>query len=214
MLKSIAPIWDDLKHVRRPALFRVRDQQGTEQDQPTFGQRLAEIVAAGVGSWTFLLIQSGFLFLWLIYNTLQFTKHFDQPPYILLNLLLSFQAAFTGPVLLIAANVGAKRDHKQSDRIEQLTKQNEDLAERLVAVEQLLDEHISASLKAHTDELRDLGALVREVHGVVCAKSNGSHATSSDPIAEAPAPVAVAVAATPARPRSRQAPGKTTRREK
>lgn len=228
MLKSIAPMWDRLKHIPSPALFRVHGQQGAEQDQPTFGQRLAERVAASVGSWPFLIIQSGFLFLWLVYNTLQFTKHFDQPPYILLNLLLSFQAAFTGPVLLIAANVGAKRDHKQSDRIEELSKQNEDLAERLITVEQMLDEHISASLKAHTDELRDLGALVREVHGVVCAPSNGSHAASADPVAEGAVPVAVAVAAPeaapaaaegsaaarPARTRGRQAPGKTPRREK
>ena len=229
MLKSIAPMWDRLKHIPSPALFRVHGQQGAEQVQPTFGQRLAERVAASVGSWPFLIIQSGFLFLWLVYNTLQFTKHFDQPPYILLNLLLSFQAAFTGPVLLIAANVGAKRDHKQSDRIEQLTKQNEDLAERMVAVEQMLDEHISASLKAHTNELRDLGTLVREVHGVVCVKSNGSQAATAEPSIEASAPVAVAVAAppastavpegsvstTPARPRGRQAPSKgTTRREK
>jgi uncharacterized membrane protein len=227
MLKSIAPIWGRLKHMPTPALFRVHGQQGTDQDQPTFGQRLAEKVAAGVGSWTFLLIQSGFLLLWLIYNTLVFTRHFDSFPYILLNLLLSFQAAFTGPVLLIAANVGAMRDHKQSDRIEQLTKQNEDLAERLVGVEQMLDRHVSESLKAHTVELHDLGALMREVHGVVCAPSNGSHATSAKLSAEAAVPVAVAVAApaaapaapegstpAPTRPRGRQAPQKAPRREK
>ena len=50
-----------------------------------------------------------FLFLWLIYNTFQFTTLFDPPPYILLNFLLSFQAAFTGPVLLIAAILPAPR---------------------------------------------------------------------------------------------------------
>lgn len=133
-------------------------------------------MAAFVGSWWFLGGQAFFLFLWLLYNAFQFTHHFDPPPYILLNLLLSFQAAFTGPVLLIAANVGAVRDHQQSDRIERLAKQsealneqNEQLAQRLLSMEQLLDEHVAASLKAHGEEIHDLSVLLREVHAAVCA---------------------------------------------
>jgi uncharacterized membrane protein len=152
-------------------------------------------VAAFVGSWTFLSSQAGFLLLWLVYNTLQITHHFDPPPYILLNLLLSFQAAFTGPVLLIAANVGAIRDHAQSDRIEKLTleseklaAQNRDLVERLVTIEQLLDEHIGQSLSAHTAELRELGVVIRAVHAAVCAPP-----TSASPDGE----VVPAVAADP-----------------
>ncbi len=93
----------------------------------------------------------------------------DNFPYILLNLLLSFQAAFTGPVLLIAANVGALRDHKQADRIEQLSQQNEDLGERLLAVEEMLEQHITRSLAGHAAELVELKALLREVHTAVCA---------------------------------------------
>ncbi|HEX9035994.1 MAG TPA: DUF1003 domain-containing protein [Ktedonobacterales bacterium] len=140
------------------------------------GQRLAEQVAAFVGSWWFLGGQAGFLVLWLIYNTLQFTVRFDPPPYILLNLLLSFQAAFTGPVLLIAANVGAARDHLQADRIEnlgaqneRLTEANEQLTERLLAMEQMLERHVVQSLKAHSDELHNQGMLLRAVHAAVCA---------------------------------------------
>ena len=180
MLKSIAPIWLNLRHLPRPHMFTTHGQSVADADDTTLGQRLAERAAAGIGSWTFLILQSGFLLLWLVYNTLQFTTRFDPPPYILLNLLLSFQAAFTGPVLLIAANVGALRDHKQSDRIEQLARQNQDLSqqneklvERMIAVEQLLDDHIAASLQAHTTELRELGALVRAVHTAV---TNGNGA--------------------------------------
>jgi len=183
MLKSIAPIWDRLRHVHRPQLFTAHTHTPNADDQVTVGQRLAEVVAAFVGSWWFLGGQAFFLFLWLIYNTLQFTTHFDPPPYILLNLLLSFQAAFTGPVLLIAANVGAVRDHQQSDRIErlsqqneQLNQQNEQLVERLINMEEILDRHVAQSLKAHSDELHSLGALVREVHAVVCAESGGEPA--------------------------------------
>ncbi|HEV8192982.1 MAG TPA: DUF1003 domain-containing protein [Ktedonobacterales bacterium] len=184
MLKSVAPIWGRLRHLHRPELFKVHGKSGVETDQPTVGQQLAEKVAAGVGSWTFLSIQASFLVLWLIYNALQFTRHFDSPPYILLNLLLSFQAAFTGPVLLIAANVGAMRDHKQSDRIEQLSKQNEDLGERLLAVEQVLEEHVTRNLATHAMELAELGVLMREVHGVVCAAKPATDGASE---AEPPA---------------------------
>jgi len=174
MMKSVAPMWLRLRHLRRPQLFSVKSDAGGDGRQRTSGQRLAEIVAAGVGSWAFLSIQAGFLILWLIYNTLQFTTHFDPPPYILLNLLLSFQAAFTGPVLLIAANVGAARDHKQADRIEQLSKQNEDLGERLLAVEQMLEQHVTTSLATHAAELSELGVLMRAVHAVVCAEPDGA----------------------------------------
>ncbi len=182
MLKSVAPIWGRLRHLHRPAMFKVHSKGSADTDQPTLGQQLAEKVAAGVGSWFFLSIQSGFLLLWLIYNTLQFTRHFDPPPYILLNLLLSFQAAFTGPVLLIAANVGAMRDHKQSDRIELLTKQNEDLGERLLSVEQMLEKHVSRNLATHATELAELAILMREVHATVCAtKPEADGASEPEP---------------------------------
>lgn len=179
MFKTVAPIWGRLRHIHRPAMFKVHSKAGADTDRPTIGQQLAEKVAAGVGSWFFLSIQSGFLLLWLIYNTLAFTRHFDSPPYILLNLLLSFQAAFTGPVLLIAANVGAMRDHKQSDRIELLTKQNEAMEERLLSVEQLLEKHVTHNLAAHAMALGELSVLVREVHATVCAvkpEANGTMA--------------------------------------
>lgn len=178
MFKSIAPLWGRLRHLRRPQLFMAPNNHAAgDADNVTAGQRLAEQVAAFVGSWWFLGGQAGFLVLWLIYNTLQFTLHFDPPPYILLNLLLSFQAAFTGPVLLIAANVGAVRDHQQADRIEnlgrqneQLTEANERLTERLVNMEQMLEQHIVQSLKAHSEELQNQGALLRAVHAAVCGE--------------------------------------------
>ena len=199
MMKQIAPIWSKLRHLPSPQMFKVPGA-GTSTDQPTFGQRLAERVAAGVGSWKFLIIQSGFLLLWLVYNTFQFTTRFDPPPYILLNLLLSFQAAFTGPVLLIAANVGALRDHKQSDHIEHLTKQNEDLAERLLNVEQMLEKHVTQSLAKHAAELGELSVLMRAVHATICPapSSDGAATASANLAAETVAPTAVALAAPPA----------------
>ena len=214
MLKYEAPLWDRLrrhlqKPAQRPPLFQLHPHgdRGTAQTATT-GQRLAEQVAAFVGSWWFLGGQAFFLFLWLVYNSLAITQHFDGFPYILLNLVLSFQAAFTGPVLLIAANVGALRDHQQADRIErlgsqneQLTEQNEQLVQQLVNMEQLLERHVTQSLQAHTEQLADLNTLLREVHSSVCAPTASAEAVAA-PTAPSPSP-----APARSRPRGRSAPG-------
>jgi len=78
----------------------------------TWGQKIADFIARTVGSWRFIIIQSIALFSWVVWNTVQIVHsyHFDPYPYILLNLMLSFQAAYTGPILLIAANRQAQRD--------------------------------------------------------------------------------------------------------
>ncbi|HYM28274.1 MAG TPA: DUF1003 domain-containing protein, partial [Steroidobacteraceae bacterium] len=173
MLKWISPIVTRFKLAPRPHLFTVNSAaaaHGPDKDQATAGQRAAERVAALVGSWAFLGGQAFFLLLWLVYNTLVFTRHFDSFPYILLNLVLSFQAAFTGPVLLIAANVGAMRDHKQADRIEELSRRSEALDEQgdrlaeqstqliqqLVGVEQMLSDHVHSTLREHSAQLAEL----------------------------------------------------------
>ena len=120
MLKYIAPLEQRLRHLPRPAL--MKSHQGESQSTMTTGQRVAEIAAARIGSWSFLIAQSIFLLIWVICNNISWLPHWDLPGLIILNLVLSFQAAFTGPVLLIAANAGAARDHSQYDRMEAMEK--------------------------------------------------------------------------------------------
>ncbi|HEV7665266.1 MAG TPA: DUF1003 domain-containing protein [Chloroflexota bacterium] len=82
-----------------------------EIEHATLGQRTAEQMAKVIGSWRFLIIQSVLLAAWISFNTYALVlEHWDPAPFILLNLMLSFQAAYTGPVLLIAANRSAERD--------------------------------------------------------------------------------------------------------
>jgi len=57
-----------------------------------FGDRAADTVAANVGSWRFILVQSALLLLWLAANATGLVR-WDPYPFILLNLILSFQAA-------------------------------------------------------------------------------------------------------------------------
>lgn len=86
--------------------FRVRKPK-----QPAC-KTLADCVASRIGSWPFIIGQSTFLASWIAINSLSPSK-WDKPPFVLLNLMLSFQAAFTGPVLLMAANRQAEIDRQR-----------------------------------------------------------------------------------------------------
>lgn len=79
----------------------------------TLGERLADKITALVGSWHFLMIQSTILIFWLILNVIGFMQHWDPYPFILLNLILSFQAAYTAPIIMMSQNREAQIDRKK-----------------------------------------------------------------------------------------------------
>ncbi len=77
----------------------------------TLGQRAADVIADFGGSWTFLLLLSLSLVIWMSLNTyLAYRTPFDPYPFILLNLFLSTLAAFQAPIILMAANRQSERD--------------------------------------------------------------------------------------------------------
>ena len=80
-------------------------------DDRTFGERVADKVAEGIGSWNFLIIQSGLIAIWVCVNLLGlFVAHWDPYPFILLNLMLSVQAAYAAPLLMLAGVRQAQKD--------------------------------------------------------------------------------------------------------
>jgi len=82
----------------------------------TVGQRVADKVAATMGSWNFIIIQGTLLAAWIVINTIQlFFRAFDPYPYILLNLALSFQAAFAAPFIMISQNRQAEKDRLMAE---------------------------------------------------------------------------------------------------
>ncbi|WP_427004988.1 DUF1003 domain-containing protein [Pseudarthrobacter sp. H2] len=86
----------------------MTDQQKTWHDQHkaslTKGQRAADIMRNGMGSWPFVGGFIGFMMIWAAINTWALaTNAWDPYPYILLNLLLSMLAGLQGAILLIAA---------------------------------------------------------------------------------------------------------------
>jgi uncharacterized membrane protein len=72
----------------------------------TFGERQADRLKRGFGSWPFLIILNLIIVLWVILNVLVLPRAFDAYPFILLNLGLSWLAAQQGGALQIAANRG------------------------------------------------------------------------------------------------------------
>ena len=81
-------------------------------DERDFGERLADRLSSGMGSWTFLGIQTVFIALWVLVNGYGlFVAHWDAYPFILLNLALSLQATYAGPIVLLAGNRQAAKDH-------------------------------------------------------------------------------------------------------
>ncbi len=90
---------DELRTARRS------ERVGTNAVAPlTRGQRFADTVTHTVGSWRFIIIQSGILVLWIAANVIGWISHWDAYPFILLNLVLSFQAAYTAPFILMSQN--------------------------------------------------------------------------------------------------------------
>ncbi len=104
----------DLKHLHFPK-FRhehppVIDVNQVADEQMTRGQKIADAVASNVGSWRFIIIQSTILLMWLILNSIAWAYKWDPYPFILLNLALSFQAAYSAPFVMMSQNRQAEKD--------------------------------------------------------------------------------------------------------
>ena len=82
--------------------------------QTKWPDKLADRIAAFGGSWYFILIFATFLVIWILVNTLRFIVHFDPQPFILLNLILSFIAAFQAPIIMMSQNRQAAREKRES----------------------------------------------------------------------------------------------------
>jgi uncharacterized membrane protein len=81
----------------------------------TLGQRIADKVAATMGSWNFIIIQSMLLAVWIVLNVTAFIQKWDPYPFILLNLALSFQAAYAAPFIMMAQNRQQDIDRKEAE---------------------------------------------------------------------------------------------------
>ncbi len=111
------------------------------EEQLTFGQKVSDQLAKTAGSWPFIFSFGVVLAIWVLINTLALFHHFDEYPYILLNLMLSMLAAIQAPVIMMSQNRGEQRDrlHAENDyevnlkaeiEIEQLHQKLDELREK------------------------------------------------------------------------------------
>jgi uncharacterized membrane protein len=105
---------DELRAVRR----RLRGAPGgadTGVPPLTLGQKIADAVASTMGSWTFIIIQSTILMFWIALNVTAYVQQWDPYPFILLNLALSFQAAYAAPFIMMSQNRQQDIDRKSAE---------------------------------------------------------------------------------------------------
>ena len=86
----------------------------THKESLSYGDRLADTVASGMGSWRFIIIQSAIVVVWMSLNLVGFFYHWDTYPFILLNLLFSTQAAYAAPIIMMSQNRQSERDRAQA----------------------------------------------------------------------------------------------------
>ena len=93
----------------------VRNVNEEMEKHLTVGQRTADSVANSMGSWRFILIQSGLLSVWILLNVVALVTHWDPYPFILLNLVMSFQAAYAAPIIMMSQNRQSQKDRLAAD---------------------------------------------------------------------------------------------------
>src|ERR1700716_419054 len=171
-IRSTESIQKAIKQTLRTRKLKAEDHKHPvnvlHHEEATFGEMLADKIASGIGSWTFLIVQSFAVMLWVTLNVIGLVNHWDPFPFILLNLLFSVQAAYTGPVLLLAGNRQTQKDRLTLEHAaEEAEKADDQNVEILKAIEKNTEvtiqilRHVEALVSDHVAE----GAATAPQHG-------------------------------------------------
>lgn len=119
-----------------------------DEARRSLGERMADRLSAGAGSWKFIIIFLGFLAVWMVVNAIGWIHHWDPYPFILLNLILSCVAAIQAPIILMSQSREEKRDRIRAQADYEINLKAEVLLEHLTeeveALKALLMERQSA----------------------------------------------------------------------
>lgn len=147
----------------------------------TIGQRIADTVASIMGSWTFIIVQSALLIGWITLNVAAYIRSWDPYPFILLNLGLSFQAAYAAPFIMMSQNRQQDIDRKAAATDYQINVKAELEIELL---HKKLDELREQEVLALTMSVRELTELLNR--SGICAPAQTGEGGPEDPIPPAP----------------------------
>jgi len=100
--------------MKKTQITQVRTWHELHSSERTFGQRVADSISDGMGSWSFIIIQTIIVVAWMACNLIGFILHWDPYPFILLNLLFSTQAAYAAPIIMMSQKRQNERDRLQA----------------------------------------------------------------------------------------------------
>ena len=166
----------ELRVLRRGA--RAKAEADKDGDKLTIGQKVADTVAANMGSWRFIIIQSAILVVWIVLNVTAFIQRWDPYPFILLNLMLSFQAAYAAPFIMMSQNRQQDIDRKKAESDYNVNIKAELEIELL---HQKIDELRAKEMLALTEAIRDLSEHVRNEKLAVAAVTKPDRAKTAKP---------------------------------
>jgi len=132
-----------------------------------FGVDLADKVATFVGSWQFIIWQSIILVIWMFINVEHFVN-FDPYPFILMNLLLSSQAAYATPMILMSANRQAERDRDELKKDLEVDEDTNQIIKTMHIILMKLEQDLQLdrqTLADHAQILTELKELKKKTNG-------------------------------------------------
>jgi uncharacterized membrane protein len=165
-MADVSTLNQDLRDTEARLLAELRDlRRGVRKggkaarsaDTLTFGQKIADIVAATMGSWPFIITQSAILLVWIGLNVTAYIQRWDPYPFILLNLALSFQAAYAAPFIMMSQNRQQDIDRKEAESDHQINVKAELEIELL---HQKIDQLREREVLMMTQAISDLTALL------------------------------------------------------
>jgi uncharacterized membrane protein len=92
-----------------------RNVNEVDEQKQTLGEKIADKFAGMMGSWNFIIIQSTILAFWVVWNCIPKVPHWDEYPFIFLNLALSFQAAYAAPIIMMSQNRSSDKDRLSAE---------------------------------------------------------------------------------------------------
>jgi CRP/FNR family cyclic AMP-dependent transcriptional regulator len=139
----------------------------------TWGERLADKVAALNGSWTFIILLLSTTGGWMVINSPLLRSAIDPYPYVVFNLLLTILVALQGPLIVMSQNRQSPKDRARADTDFEVNLKNE------VNLETILRELAEFQAEAH----ERFAALEQTAGGPVASDEAGSGLLGSPPVA-------------------------------
>jgi uncharacterized membrane protein len=137
VLRAVAALDARLAHllgtVKSVAPNVIHNVNDLEEEQLSLGDRIADWFASAVGSWNFIIFQSIILVGWILLNVVGWFEHWDPYPFILLNLALSFEAAYTAPIIMMSQNREGMKDRIRAQEDYMISKIAEDEIRAVIA---------------------------------------------------------------------------------